>query len=100
MLRKAFKEKPAEAGRVELLGRVLHTVRRGIVAKAMIEPRMGRSVFDQRKKRVGNIADIFGPAKTPYVLIKPATGMSQKDQSDLIGSNVFMEGKHGRGQAR
>ncbi len=100
MLRKAYKEKPAETGRAELLGKVLHVVRQGMVVKAIIQPKMGRSVLDRKKRRIGNIIDIFGPVKSPYVLIKPATGMSQKDQSDLIGSEILMEGKHGRGKAR
>lgn len=82
------------------LGKILHLSKRGIIAKCLAVPKLGEPVMDRRKKRVGNIADIFGPVNAPYILIKPASGLSAEDQKALINSEIFMEETHGRRKAK
>jgi rRNA processing protein Gar1 len=89
MLRKAGKN-PGASSRPTLLGKALHVVNRGFVVKAVNSPKLGRPVFDLKKRRVGNVIDIFGPVKAPYVLIKPASGLTAEEQRSLLGSDIYM----------
>jgi rRNA processing protein Gar1 len=91
MLRKSYKEKTGPpAVSTELFGKVTHAVKRGMVVKTIILPKVGSPVFDSKKRRVGNVVDLFGPVKSPYALIKPAAGLTADDQRGLVGSEVFM----------
>lgn len=94
MHRKANKRKPKNRpASVNPLGKALHVVKRGLVVKTFKPPKLGRPVFDSKQKRIGNVVDVFGPAKTPYALIKPASGVTSENHRSLIGSDVFLEGK-------
>lgn len=80
------------------MGKVLHLVKRGFVVKAVSKPKLGRPIFDPKKRRVGNIIDVFGPVSSPYALVKPATGLTVDGQKQLIGADVFMGEDHGKRQ--
>ncbi|MEM3402185.1 MAG: H/ACA ribonucleoprotein complex subunit GAR1 [Candidatus Hadarchaeales archaeon] len=81
----------------QAFGRILHLSERGIVAKCSSAPKLGEPVLDRRKKRIGNVADIFGPVHSPYILIKPASGLSAEEKKALVNSDIYMgEEKHGR----
>lgn len=71
-------------------GTVLRVSRRGIVVRASQAPKLGQDVFDGRRKRVGTITEIFGPVASPYVVVKPASGLSGREAEGLIGSDVIM----------
>ena len=80
------------------LGRVLHVASRGLVARADQIPKLGQMVFDSKGKQIGSIFDIFGPVKSPYVVIKPASGFSYGDLGKLIDSTIYMGERHGKGR--
>ena len=53
------------------VARFLHTVQRYVVARSTGRvPKPGAPLFDERGKRVGVVADVFGPVSRPYILIK------------------------------
>jgi rRNA processing protein Gar1 len=75
---------------MRLLGRVLHLGARGPILRTPEAPKLGQPVFNSKRKRVGNVQDIFGPVKNPYVVLKPASGVSAES---LVGSPVYVEEK-------
>lgn len=79
-------------------GKGLHTTSRGLVVRADQAPRMGQTALDSKGKRIGNVSDIFGPVKSPYVVIKPASGFSKVDLEKFIGSDIYMGETHGEGR--
>jgi len=68
---------------------------KGPILKASFPPKVGQPVFNSKKKRMGNIYDLFGPVKSPYVIIKPASGVSGEK---LVGVSLYImeEGKRRR----
>jgi rRNA processing protein Gar1 len=95
MLRKTGKKPGASSSSSALLGKAIHVVDRGFVVRAVSSPKLGRPVFDLKKRRVGNVVDIFGPVRAPYVLIKPASGLTAEEQRSLLGSDIYMGESHG-----
>jgi len=83
-----------------VLGKVLHLTERGLVAKCSAVPKLGATVLDKKKKRIGNIADIFGPVNSTYILIKLASGFPAEERKSLINSEIYMEEKHGGRKAK
>ncbi len=77
------------------LGRALHTTSRGLVARTDGAPKLGQAAFNSEKKRIGSVFEIFGPVKSPYVVIKPASGVSKVDFEKLIGSDIYMGERYG-----
>ncbi len=51
-------------------------------------PEIGESVYTSEKKRIGNIADIFGPVAKPFVSIKVLRSLDK--QNDNILNNRGM----------
>jgi len=72
---------------MKLLGRVMHIGSKGPVLKSSQTPKLGAPVFNSKKKRIGNIYEIFGPVKNPYIIIKPASGVASES---LIGSPIYI----------
>ena len=72
---------------MRLLGRVLHMGTKGPILKTQITPKLGQPVFNSKKKRVGNVYELFGPVNSPYVIIKPASGISPQK---LIGMSLYI----------
>ncbi|UYP45129.1 hypothetical protein NEF87_001414 [Candidatus Lokiarchaeum ossiferum] len=55
-------------------------------------PEIGDAVFDAEKKRVGNIADIFGPVTKPFIsvqLMRRGSSQNIKIYDSLHGSSLF-----------
>ncbi|MEM2795823.1 MAG: Gar1/Naf1 family protein [Candidatus Hadarchaeales archaeon] len=73
---------------MKILGKVLHKGSKGLIIKCTFVPKLGKPVFDSRKRRVGEISDIFGPTTEPYAVIKTA---SEIDPSNLLGSTIYYE---------
>ncbi|MEM2875290.1 MAG: hypothetical protein QW567_04660 [Candidatus Hadarchaeales archaeon] len=71
-------------------GTVLRVSRRGILVRASQAPKIGQDVFAGKRKRVGTVSEMFGPVASPYVVVKPASGLSAKEVEGLVGSNVMM----------
>ena len=80
------------------MGKGLHATIRGLVVRVDRAPKIGQAAFDSKGKRVGNIFDIFGPVKSPYVVIKPASGLSKVDLEKLVGLDIFMGETYGKGR--
>lgn len=76
--------------KMQLLGKVLHLVSRGMVIQGGKAPRLGEAVLDSKKRKIGNVSDIFGPVNSPYLLIKPVSILSRADLEGLVGSDVYM----------
>ena len=79
---------------MQLLGKVLHLVSRGMVIQSGEAPRLGEAVLDSKKRKIGNVSDIFGPVNSPYLLIKPVSILSRADMEGLVGSDVYMGEKY------
>ncbi|MFN4133474.1 MAG: H/ACA ribonucleoprotein complex subunit GAR1 [Candidatus Hadarchaeales archaeon] len=84
----------------QAFGKILHSSDRGLVARCFSAPKLGEPIMDKKKRRIGNIADIFGPVSSPYILIKPASGLSDEERKALVNSDIYMGEKHGRGKAK
>ncbi len=54
-------------------------------------PEIGDNVFDAEKKRIGNIADVFGPVQKPFISVLPIKNTRKKIESfnDLRGNSLF-----------
>lgn len=79
-----------------LTAKILHIRPRGLVARGDQAPKMGQSVLDSSKRRIGNVVDIFGPVSSPYFLIKPASEV-KSELNRLIGIEVYVGEPHGKG---
>ena len=83
---------------MRILGKALHVTPRGLVARGDSAPKIGQNVLDSSEKRIGNVSEVFGPIKSPYFIIKPASGVSKSDLEKLVGSDVYMG--EGYGESR
>lgn len=82
------------------LGRVVHVTKRGLVIRLEREPRLGEVIYNGKRRRVGQLLDLFGPVNGPYALVRPAGGIAPEDLAALVGKELFSsEGKsHGSGR--
>ena len=57
---------------LSLIGKYLHSVERYHVIRGNGSnvPKIGVPLFDQNGKKLGVVADVFGPVARPYVLVK------------------------------
>lgn len=83
---------------MQIRGKVLHTTSRGLVVRADQAPKMGQTALDSSGEYLGRVSDIFGPVKSPYVVIKPASGISKADLGKLVGSDIIMGEMYGKGR--
>lgn len=81
---------------MQVRGKALHTTSRGLVVQAGQSPKQGQTALDSAGRRIGRVFDIFGPVKSPYAVIRPASGVSMTDLRKLIGSDIFMEDRYGK----
>jgi rRNA processing protein Gar1 len=70
--------------------RALHMTARGLVARGSTAPRMGQMILDSSDRRIGNVADVFGPVNQPYFMVRPASGVTRADLARLVGSELRM----------
>ncbi len=83
---------------MQIRGKGLHTTSRGLVVRADQAPKMGQTALDSAGEYLGRVLDIFGPVKSPYVVIKPASGISRVDLGKLVGSDIIMGEMYGKGR--
>jgi rRNA processing protein Gar1 len=77
------------------LGRLLHISSSGnLIVRADAAAPLGAIVFTERAKRVGQVSDVFGPKKTPYVSVK--SPYDRKSLTELVGKTLFYA--QGRGK--
>ena len=68
------------------IGRVLHiSPSRKAVIKTSKPPRIGETLFDENRKPIGKVFDIFGPTRSPYIEVDIRSGIS----SDLAGKMLY-----------
>lgn len=71
------------------LGRVLRVTRRGLIlVKATAAPPIDARILDAKGRHIGWVYDVFGPVKSPYVLVKPSTDLDEL-KSSLKGGIYF-----------
>jgi rRNA processing protein Gar1 len=82
------------------LGRVIHITKRGLVVRLEREPKLGEAIYDGKRRRVGQLSDLFGPVSSPYALVRPTGEIASGDLASLVGEELFTsEGRsHGRGR--
>jgi len=70
------------------LGKVLNLTPRGqVLVRSTGEPRMGADVTDRRGTKVGRVADLIGPVRSPYVVVHPHP---RADPRRLLGQELFV----------
>ncbi len=55
---------------MERIGAPLHRVQGYIILRVDRVPRIGVPVYDGGGRKVGFVADVFGPVRRPYVAVK------------------------------
>lgn len=72
---------------MEEVGEILHVIHGNrVIARVKITPKLGLTVYDIRRKPIGQIVDIFGPVKSPYVEIR----VENKDPEKLVNSPIYV----------
>lgn len=74
------------------IGRVLHVARSGelvLRSESDLAPRIGDKAYGSDLREVGVISDVFGPAASPFVAIRP----SVEDPSRLVGEALYVKGR-------
>ena len=79
-------------------GKGLHITSRGLVVRASQAPHMGQMALDLSGANIGRVSDIFGPVNSPYVVIRPASGLSRAGLAKLVGSDIIMGEMYGKGR--
>ncbi|SRR6056297_677265 len=52
-------------------------------------PKIGETVYDLEQKKVGKIADIFGPVKKPFISIKVGAKHTLDDFEERKGQSFY-----------
>ncbi|WP_455393112.1 H/ACA ribonucleoprotein complex subunit GAR1 [[Eubacterium] cellulosolvens] len=58
------------------------------IIRTTFKPKIGVTVVNKHKQKLGTIAQIIGPVKKPYVTIKPVKDL--KSTFDLVGTDVYL----------
>jgi RNA-binding protein len=61
-------------------------------------PPIGAEVVTRKMERVGNVYDIIGPVKSPFVLVKPVKGI--KVLNNLSSEKLFVKGEDNVGSRK
>ena len=51
---------------------------------------MGKPVFSDKEKKIGEIKEIFGPVKAPYFSVKPKHGSKPEN---FVGKSLYSNAK-------
>jgi len=77
------------------LGKLLHISSSGnLIVRADVVAPLGAIVFTEGAKRVGQVSDIFGPKKAPYISVK--SPLERKSLTGLVGKTLFYALSRGR----
>ena len=58
------------------------------IVRTNFKPKIGLSVVNKHKNKLGTITQIIGPVEHPYITIKPAKDL--KSTFNLIGTEVYI----------
>jgi len=68
------------------IGRILHiSPSQKAVIKTSKPPRIGETLFDENRKPVGKVFDVFGPTGSPYIEVD----IHKERASDLVGKMLY-----------
>lgn len=59
---------------------------RRVIVKLEKEVKEGRTLYDERGRKVGKVIEVFGPIRAPYASLQPLTDRLR----GLIGRKVFI----------
>lgn len=77
------------------LGKLLHISSSGnLIVRADAPAPLGAIVLGEGARRVGQVSDVFGPKKAPYVSVKPS--FDKDSLRDLVGGTLFYAQSRGR----
>nr|MDO8098371.1 Gar1/Naf1 family protein [Candidatus Njordarchaeota archaeon] len=77
------------------LGKLLHISSSGnLIVRADVAAPLGAIVLTESAKRVGQVSDIFGPKKAPYISVK--SPFDRESLSGLVGKTLFLAQDRGR----
>ena len=69
------------------IGRVLHIASsKKAVIKAERVPRIGEPVFDEKRRQIGAVSDVFGPTFSPYVEVD----VKVKDPQEFVDQDLYV----------
>ncbi|MCW4020998.1 MAG: Gar1/Naf1 family protein [Candidatus Bathyarchaeota archaeon] len=69
------------------IGRVIHIgPSKKAVVKAEKIPKIGETVVDEEKRRVGTVFDVFGPTVSPYVEVD----VKVEDPQKIVDSSLYL----------
>ena len=58
----------------DVVGTVVNASEKGLLVKAPRMVPIGTPLVDVRNQPVGRVADVIGPVKAPYLVVKPGKG--------------------------
>lgn len=75
-----------DQSRIRKLGQISHYSDLGnaIVIDPLKLPKIGSNVVSEKMEHIGNVADIFGPVKKPYVSVRIKAQYKDKIESDTV----------------
>jgi rRNA processing protein Gar1 len=59
-----------------------------LIVRPTFKPKIGKTVVNKHKLKIGKIIQIIGPVKKPYLTIKPEKDL--KATFELIGTDVYL----------
>jgi len=75
---------------LKLIGEIENVSYNGLwLIRSDAAPKIGSTVFNQQKKKVGRIVNVIGPVSRPYILVRPV-GTVSENQLQIIGEKVYI----------
>jgi RNA-binding protein len=77
------------------LGVASHLTRRKrIIVKVQKIPKLNTKVYDEKGNEIGEVIDVLGPVREPYVAVKP---IKNENLEELVGKELFISvNNHGK----
>ncbi|NYT01822.1 MAG: RNA-binding protein [Methanosarcinales archaeon] len=71
------------------LGNALHVVQQKLIVRGAGEsiPRANSPVIDRSGSRIGKVYDVFGPVKSPYIVVRLNRGV---DSAGHVGKMLYV----------
>jgi len=68
------------------IGSILHiSPSRKAVIKTAKPPKIGETLYDESRKPVGKVHDVFGPIRSPYIEVN----IEDREPSKLVGRMLY-----------
>jgi len=58
------------------------------IVRTTFRPKIGLTVVNKHKQKIGTISQIIGPVKKPFITIKPMNDL--KSTFNLIGTEIYL----------